>query len=385
MKIAIVHDDLMRRGGAEQVALSMLKAFPEADFYTMCYDPESTYPEYKNYKIHTSLFQKIAKNASVMKKLFFPFGIWAMKALKVKGYDVVIISTTFCSKYVKVDQQSIVINYTYTPFRLAWNPTSYDQYNQSRGISRWIFDIVIKYLRYSDAKAAKRANYFVAMTPETSQRIRDAYQVTGEIAIIRPDVKCRNFYLSDKPKTYYLLVSRLEPYKRVDLCIEVFNKLGLNIIIVGTGTKAKELKAMANSNIEFRSGLSSAELADLYANCKAFIFPQHEDYGITPLEANASGRPVIAYEKGGVLSTMIPYVNDASKATAVFFSEQTVQSLSEAITKCEQLEFDPAFVRNHAEKFDESVFIDQLQSFVSKKCKNLSDEVESLAGINITT
>ncbi|WP_448699623.1 glycosyltransferase [Mucilaginibacter sp. AW1-3] len=379
MKIAIVHDDLMRRGGAEQVALSMLKAFEGADFYTMCYDPESTYPEYKNYKIHTSLFQKIAKNASVMKKLFFPFGIWAMKALEVKGYDIVIISTTFCSKYVKVDPKTIVINYTYTPFRLAWNPTSYDQYNRSKGLSRWIFNQVIKYLRYSDAKAAKRANFFVGMTPETTQRIREAYQVTDEIEIIKPDVKCRNFYISDKPKNYYLLVSRLEPYKRVDLCIEVFNKLGLNIVIVGSGTKAKELKAMANSNIEFKSGLSSTELADMYANCKAFIFPQHEDYGITPLEANASGRPVIAFEKGGVLSTMIPYVNDASKATAVFFKEQTVQSLSDAITRCEQLEFDPVFIRNHAEKFDEAVFISQIQAYINEKYKSSLQRVNTNA------
>src|ERR1700755_2521391 len=124
MKIAIVHDDLMRRGGAEQVALSMLKAFPDADFFTLCYNPDSTYPEYKNYNIITSWFQKIANDADTMKKLFFPFGIWAMKSLKLKGYDVVLISTTFCAKYITIDPGATIINYTYTPFRLAWNPTS---------------------------------------------------------------------------------------------------------------------------------------------------------------------------------------------------------------------------------------------------------------------
>lgn len=371
MKIAIVHDDLMRRGGAEQVALSMLKAFPDADFFTLCYNPDSTYPEYKNYKITTSWFQTIAKNADVMKKLFFPFGIWAMKALKLKGYDAVLISTTFCAKYVTIDPGTTIINYTYTPFRLAWNPTSYDQYNKSTGLKRKIFDLVLKSLRHSDKKFAKKAHFFIGMTKETVQRIKDAYQVY-DVDIIRPDVKCKNFHLSDNEKKYYLLVSRLEPYKKVDLCIEVFNKLGLDIIIVGTGTKEKELKAMANDNIVFKSGLSSNELAELYANCKAFIFPQHEDYGITPLEANASGRPVIAYGKGGVLETMIPYTNNASKATAVFFNEQTADALSNAISEYENLSFDPLFIRTHAEKFDEKVFIGEIQSYVNKKTMNLS-------------
>jgi len=382
MKVAIVHDDLMRRGGAEQVALSMLKTFPEADFFTMCYDADSTYPEYKNYKIKTSWFQKIAKDAATMKKLFFPFGIWAMKTLAVKGYDVVLISTTFCAKYVNIDDNAIIINYTYTPFRLAWNPTSYDQYNDSKGLARIVFNLVLKYLRYSDAKAAKKADFFLAMTEETALRIKNAYHA-DDIEIIKPDVKCRNFYISDKEKDYFLLVSRLEPYKKVDLCIEAFNKLGLDLIIVGTGTKAKELKEMANDNIVFKSGLSSDDLANLYANCKAFIFPQYEDYGITPLEANASGRPVIAYGKGGVLATMIPYAGDSLKSTAIFFNHQTVESLCDAIMQFGSLEFDSQFIRQHAESFDEEVFIKQLKAYVNKKYTGYCKIEEVLESTNI--
>jgi glycosyltransferase involved in cell wall biosynthesis len=366
MKVAIVHDDLMRRGGAEQVVLTMLKAFPDADIFTLAYDPEATYPEYKNYNVNTSWFQRIAKNANQMKTLFFPFGLMAMKALKVRGYDVVVISNTYCAKYVDIDKGAMVFMYTYTPFRIAWNPTSYSQYLNSKGLYRWVFDKVIGFLRKVDRGSAQKADFFLGMTTETAQRIKDAYGIE-EVKIIPPDVKCKNFYISDKPKEYYLLVSRLEFYKKADLAISAFNELGLKLIVVGDGTKASELKEMAHDNIEFRKGLSAKELGVLYSNAKALIFPQHEDYGITPLEANASGRPVIAYGIGGVLETMIPVVDDATKATAVFFENQTEEDLIIAIKKFENLDFDPNFIRAHAMKFDESIFIKRIRTYVNEK------------------
>lgn len=379
MRVAIIHDELMRRGGAEQVVLTMIKAFPDADIFTLAYNPDGTYSDYKQYKnkIHTSAFQIFAKNVGLMQKLYFPFGIMAMKALKVHGYDIVIISNTHCGKYVDLDSKALVFIYTYTPFRLAWNPTSYTQYNNSKGPFRWVFNQVVNCLKSIDSKAAKKGHYFMAMTDETAGRIRAAYKV-DQLEIIKPDVKVRNFYVSENTGDYYLLVSRLEYYKKVDLAIEAFNELGLKLIIVGNGTKATELKAMAKNNIEFRSGLSSDELADLYANCKAFIFPQYEDYGITPLEANASGRPVIAYGIGGVLATMIPYTGDAQKCTAVFFDEQTPESLIKAVNKAEELQFDKVFIRTHAEEFDEKVFIQHFKEFIIKKYYEHSNKLLSV-------
>lgn len=366
MRVAIVHDELMRKGGAEQVVLTMLKAFPNADLFTLAYNPEGTYPEYKNYKINTSKLQFLSRSVKWMQRLYFPLGVWAMKSLKVHGYDVVLISNTHSAKYVDIDNDALVFIYTYTPFRLAWEPTSYSQYVESRGVYRWVFDKVINYLREIDRKEAQKGDFYLGMTKETAQRIRDAYQVE-DVTIIAPDVKTVNFKLSDKEKKYYLVVSRLEYYKKTDLAIEAFNELGLPLIVVGSGTKADELKRLAKPNIQFRSGLTSEELADLYANCKALIFPQYEDYGITPLEAIASGRPVIAYERGGVLETMIPYRGDASKATAVFFKEQTIESLKGAIELFQSLNFDPEFIKAHAEKFDEYVFIDKIKQFVTDK------------------
>lgn len=366
MKVAIVHDELMRKGGAEQVVLTMMKAYPDADLYTLAYDPEGTYPEYKQYRIFTSRFQVLARSVKVMQALYFPFALWAMRSLKVHRYDVVIVSNTHSAKYVDIDDKAIVVMYTYTPFRLAWNPTSYSQYNQSRGVHRWVFDRVTAYLRKIDLKSARRGDHFLAMTDETADRIRKAYQVET-ITKIQPDVKCRNFFVSEEPKDYFLVVSRLEYYKKTDLAIEAFNAIGQKLIVVGNGSKADELKAMAKPNVEFRSNLSSEQLAWLYANCKALIFPQHEDYGITPLEANASGRPVIAFRKGGVLETMIPYSGDAATSTALFFDEQTPESLIATVNIFNSLEFDSRFIRQHAEKFDESRFVEKLRNFVAAR------------------
>ena len=366
MKVAVIHDDLMRRGGAEQVALSMMKAFPDADLYTLCYQPALTYPEFKNYSIKTSLYQHLVKTEKWMKWLFFPFGIICMKLLRVKGYDVVIVSSTFCAKYAWIDRGSKIFIYTYTPFRLAWNPTSYKEYIESKGLLRLLLNIVIRFLRWVDKREAQKGNYHIGMTNETAQRIRDAYGV-DEVAIIHPPVKSENFYVSEEKKLYYLIVSRLEFYKKVDLAIEAFNELNLPLIIVGNGSKKKELMAMAGNNIQFKSGLSAAELSGLYANCKAFVFPQYEDYGITPLETNASGRPVIAYSKGGVLETMVPYQEGTQEFTSIFFNEQTKDSLIESIRIFESLTINSGFIKAHSMKFDESVFINELVKLVNSK------------------
>jgi len=352
MRIAIVHDDLMRRGGAEQVVLSMLKAYPDAALYTLCYRPDLTYPEFKNYKINTSLFNYIAKSERIMKILFFPIGVLCAKKMVVRNYDVVIISTTYCAKYVSIDKKSLIFMYIHTPFRLAWNPTSYTEYNKSKGLKRVLFDSIIRALQKIDVRESKKGNHFISITKETTQRIRRAYGIEGDIQIIHPPVKCSNFYVKpDSTRDYYLIVSRLEYYKNVDLAINAFSQLGFKLIIVGNGSQKNKLKAMSKSNIEFRSGLSAAELADLYANCRAFILPQHEDYGITPLEANASGRPVIAFEAGGVIETMVPYTSKDKKFTAIFFKQQVVSSLIEAVKQFESLEseVDSQYIRSHSE------------------------------------
>lgn len=367
MKVAIVHDELVRRGGAEQVVLDMHKAYPEADIFTLCYNRDKTYEEFKNAKIFTSWFQYLGKSEKLIKILYFPFAILAMRMFNLKGYDVVLISTTHCAKFVRTDKNASVITYCHTPFRLAWRPFSYAIVNSSNRLIRNIFLFASKVLRKLDIMAAKCSDFYLTNSKEVKTRIEDSYHPDQPVNIINPAAKLDNFYISNEHKDYHLVVSRLEDYKMVDLVVKAFNETpDKKLIVVGTGSKEAELKALAGDNITFLKSQSAAQLAKLYANCKALIFPQHEDYGITPLEAAASGRPVIAYGVGGVTETMVPFNGDSSRCTSVFFKEQTVSSLLGAIHQAESLEFSPKFIRNHANLFSAPNFIAKLRSFVSK-------------------
>ncbi|WP_442588756.1 glycosyltransferase [Pedobacter sp. AW31-3R] len=367
MKVAIVHDELVRRGGAEQVVLDMHKAYPEADIFTLCYNKDKTYEEFKKARIFTSWFQYLGKSEKLIKILYFPFAILAMRMFNLKGYDVVLISTTHCGKFVRVDKNASVITYCHTPFRLAWRPFSYAIVNSSNMIIRNIFLFASRVLRVFDSMAAKASDFYLTNSKEVKARIEDSYHPEQPVSIINPAAKLDNFYISNEVKDYHLVVSRLEDYKMVDLVVKAFNQTPeKKLVIVGTGSMEAELKALAGDNITFLKAQSAAQLAKLYANCKALIFPQHEDYGITPLEAAASGRPVIAFGKGGVTETMVPYNGDSARCTSVFFEEQTVESLSAAIEKAEMLQFSPGFIRNHANLFSASNFIAKLKTFVSR-------------------
>lgn len=357
----------MRRGGAEQVARCFHHAFPEAPIYTLAYNPAKTYPDFKNSRVITSWLQKVARDENKMKKLFFPFGLLAMHQLDVTAYDVILISSTYCAKYVKISPRALVINYCHQPFRLAWYPESYAEFLRAKGLQKVILKSIVAVLKHYDYRAAQRTDYFIANTPETKDKIQTIYAHPGDIAVIYPPVNSSQFAISTRPKNYYLVVARLEYYKRVDLIIDAFNLSGLPLIIVGKGSKEKELKSRAKENINFKSELTTEELQTLYADCRALIFPQHEDFGITPLEANAAGRPVVAYGAGGVLHTMIPFTNAIKASTAIFFYRQDVTSLTQAVERMEAHyhAFDPVFIRQNALRFEESNFVNAIKRFVA--------------------
>lgn len=372
MKIAIIHDDLMRKGGAEQVALCFHQAFPDAPIFTLAYRPESTYPEFKNAKIITSWFQKIAINENVMKWLFFPLGILAMRSLRIKGFDAVIMSTTYCAKYVRLTDSTLSVCYCHQPFRLAWYPESYPIYLNAGPFKKILLNSVLTVLRKIDFHYSKKIDFFIANTETTKVRIAQCYTRDQDlITVIKPSVDCSKFYVSapELIGEYFLVVSRLEYYKKVDIVVNCFNDLGLKLIIVGKGSRESELKKIAKNNIEFRSNIGADELAKLYSECQALIFPQIEDYGITPLEANSAGRPVIAFGQGGVLETMHPYSESTSAPhTALFFDQQTENSLKNALILFFSIKgsFNPEGIRRHAEKYDKKLFIKKIQDFVTR-------------------
>jgi len=368
MKIAIVHDNLVCKGGAEQVALSFHNAFPDAPVFTLTYDANNTYPEFKECRVKTSWFGRFIKSEKNLKRYYFPFGIMAMQQLDVSGYDIVLQSTTHCAKYIKTDPDALIITYCHNPFRLVWSTESYEKVMNAGSVKKILYKKVIDILRDIDRTFASKTNWFITNSKEVVPRIQNAYHPKNEITVINPSVKCENFYVADAIGDYFLVVSRFESYKKIDLVVDAFNEMpDKKLVIVGKGSRENEIKLSAGPNITFLNGLNVQDLAKVYANCKAFIFPQLEDYGITPLEANASGRPVIAYGKGGILETMLPYKDDALKATAIFFDEQTKEALKEAVGTFETLTFDPAFIRSHAESFDEGSFVNKIRSFVMNK------------------
>jgi glycosyltransferase involved in cell wall biosynthesis len=369
MKIAIVHDELIRRGGAEQVTYLIHQAFPEAPIYTSSYNPELTYDEFKQCEVRTSWFTHIAKSEKVLKRLFYPFGIWAMQGLKLEGFDVVFMSTTTCAKFVKIPKGTKVIAFCHYPFRLAWFPNSYEEYRSTKGLKRWIYDTVIARIKQLDLKHSKRIDWYITNTPHIAEIIKNCYHPQRSISVIPASIALKNFYVCDQPsEAYYLVVSRLESHKKVDLVIKAFNDMpDKKLLVIGRGSERDKLHKLANSNTTFEEGLTMKEIADKYANCKALLFPQEEDFGLVPIETNASGRPIIAYGKGGVTYTTIPYSGDGSKATALFFDKQSPDAIMEAVHQFETISFDPAFIRAHAERFSEEVFVDNIRNFVLEK------------------
>ena len=375
MKLAIVHDDLMRRGGAEQVALNFQLAFPHAPFYTLCYQPELTYTAFKQFQISTSWFQNLVSTENQMKRLFFPLGIWAMQSLNLKDFDIILISSTFCGKYITVRPDTIVVTYCHTPFRLAWYPETYFDNDKTWLIKRNIIKGLVYILKRIDKKFALRTNFFIANSSEVVKRIQNCYTNEIPISIIYPPVNISKFFVSNLPKDYYLIVSRFQPYKKIELVIDVFKNLrDKKLVIIGSGVLENELKLIASDNVEFKGVVNAAELSHLFANCKALIFPQHEDFGITPLEANASGRPVIAYGEGGVLETMVPFKEKGKPFSAIFFNKQNSHELTRAIHLFEEIEeeIDPVFIRSNAERFNTDSFISEIQKFV----KNIGNRLK---------
>lgn len=367
MKVALIHDAIFTKAGGERVLLNIHKSFPEATIYTSIYDSKKSYKKFLDAKIKTTWLNRIAKNEKTYKLLFFPLGIIAARSINLKGYDVVFATTTHAAKYIKVEKKTLVINYCFTPFRLAWNPNSYKIYSESKGIIKFILDMIIYLLKKIDFHFAQRANHYIAMNDETRKRIKNCYKFSKEIEIIKPSIDTSKFYVSHNKQDYYLIVSRLEKYKKVDLAINTFNKLGKKLKIVGNGVEKNNLKKIAQKNIEFLSNISDEDLRELYANAKGFIFPQHEDYGLTPLEAYASGTPVIAFNGGGVKGTGIPYEDNESNFTMLLFNKQNINSLTNAILKFEKLNYNASFIRNHALKFDDKIFIKKIKKYVSNK------------------
>jgi glycosyltransferase involved in cell wall biosynthesis len=358
VRVAIVHDWGNQIGGAEGVLSVLKRMYPDAPVYMSIYWPEAMPDEYRTWDIRTSFMNHLPM-VRRHHQPFLPLYPLAFESFDLREYDLVISNKSGFCHGVLTGPETLHICYCLTPTRYLW---SYEAYAQREGIGRLanlLLRPILYNLRMWDRLAAERVDHFVAISTEVQRRIAKYYR--REAAVIPPPVDTSRYTPQDTHEDYFLVVSRLIPYKRIDLAVRAFNELHLPLKIVGEGRDRHALERMAGSTIEFLGHVSDREMRDLLARCRAFVFPGHDDFGIAPVEAEAAGRPVIAYASGGALDTMVEGV------TGVFFHELTWESLATAVQSFDETAYDPALIRQHALKFDTSAFIEKMGRFVAEK------------------
>ena len=362
-KVALVYDRVNKWGGAERVLLALHEMFPDAPLYTSVYD-EKKAPWAKVFpKVYTSFLQHIpfAKSNHELFGWLMPFAFESFSTAggaRFDKYDLVISVTSEAAKGIITKPCTIHVCYCLTPTRYLWS--HYDLYFKNP-IMRSISKPIVRYLKNWDKIAAQRPDRIISISSEVERRIKKYYNRDSEI--IYPPVKApgtRQKALGTRH--HYLVVSRLVPYKRVDLAVKAFNKLKLPLVVVGTGSQANNLKLIAKNNIKFVGEVSEEELVKYYEGAKALIMPQEEDFGIVAVEAQFFGVPVIAYKKGGALDTVV------EGRTGTFFLKQEVDNLASAVAQFNQRPVvnRPSLVEN-ANRFSEDVFKEKFERFIKRK------------------
>ena len=380
MKIAIIHDWLTGMRGGEKCLEVLCKLYPSADIFTLLHIPGKVSPVIESHRIHTSFIQNLPFAESKY-RYYLPLMPSAIEAFDLKEYDLILSSSHCVAKSVKPGPSSMHICYCHTPMRYIWD--QFDQYF-GKGKSSWFAATAMKFIRgwlqRWDVKTSRRVNHFIANSRHVQKRIKKYYN--QEAAIIHPPVDTGLFTpdTDEKKENYFLIVSAFAPYKRLDLAVNAFNQLNLPFVVIGEGQDAKRLKEMAKTNIHFEGWLDNSQIRSHFARCRAFIFSGEEDFGITLLEAQAMGRPVIALGRGGALETVVPDSQSwkpetgidkiaTSQPTGVFFYEQTPEALIKAIQHFKSIEsqFDADAIRTHAQKFDVSVYTERIKTFIEEK------------------
>jgi len=347
-KIAIVVEELTQLGGAERELDCILEIFPDSPIYTLVWDAEKTLHRYDNQDIRTSVIQKLPLGKKKY-KWYLALMPWAVEKFDLSDFDIIISITSALVKGIKTTNKQLHICYCNTPTRYLWVDSQ--EYLKNAPIPFYIrplMPLVIKYLKKWDLKASRRPDFIIANSKNVAQRINRYYHRKAD-TIIYPTADTVKFKPASK-KDFYLLVSRIEPYKKIDLVIEAFRGLNEKLIIVGSGSKLAAMRLTAPKNIKFVGRLSDEKLSELYAQAKAFIFPQEEDFGLTPIESMAAGTPVIAYKKGGVLETVVAGV------TGEFFYPQEAEALEKVIVNFNPRKYQRQRLQKQAQKFDNSVF-----------------------------
>lgn len=368
MKVALVYDRVNKFGGAERVLLALHHLYPQAPIYTLVHNPDTARWS-RGIKIIPSFFNKI-KFFRTRHELLAPIGSYGFEDFNFNHYDVVISVTSADAKSIITRPKTLHICYCLTPTRYFWQ--GFSEYEKDLKM-KLLPKSIKKNLRSTDYINAQRPDRYIAISREVKNRIKKHYHRPA--SIIYPAIEDK-FYSKRTLKTFsqrksYLLVSRLVPYKKADLVIRAFNKLGKPLVVVGTGSDKLRLKLISKSNIKFVGQVSDSKLISHYRQAKALIFPQHEDFGLVPLEAQASGTPVIAYAQGGALETVI------DQKTGLFFKQQTINSLIDAVQRFEagKHQIKPSFCLQQARKFSLSGFDKQFSDKVKELWKKHQNQI----------
>jgi len=357
MKIAMVHDYFTQMGGAEKVAEELYNMLPGADLFATVALKSKMPSTLVDVKVNTSWMQRLPKMSEYY-RFYFPLYPFAVRSLDLSQYELIVSSSSGYVKGVHINPDAVHVCYCHTPMRWVW---SYDSYSarESFGLGvRTLLPALIRSLRMWDEDAARQPDHFVANSRAVAARIKKAYGRTAEV--IEPPIDIHRFRVSKDQDDYYVVLSRLQSYKRIDLAVSACSMLKKNLVVIGSGPDMDSLKKIAGPTIKFVGRISDEDVEHYVSRCKALIFPGEEDFGMAPLEVAAAGRPTIAYGAGGALETIV------ENQTGLFFPEQTTEAVADAIERFERQRWNASFIRKHAEGFRTEVFQERFAAFLRK-------------------
>ncbi len=357
MKIAIVHDFLNQYGGAERVVGFFTGIFNEAPLYTSIFFPHSTFDFFSGKDIKTSFLQNIPGINRHYRKYFFLYPA-AFRRFDLEDYDMIITSSSSFSNFIRKRPGTVLVSYCYTPARFLWDSARYLDREHIPAAVRGLMRPVIGAMRKMDIKASREVDCFITISEYIKAKIKKIYN--RESVVIYPPVEIKKYKYNEDKDDFYLVVSRLKGYKRVDVAVNAFNRLAKKLVIVGSGEDEAHLKKISGPNIVFKGRVEDSELLDLYGKARALVFTGEEDFGLTPIEAQASGTPVIAFRGGGALETIV------EGETGFFYNDAEPGSLMGAIGLFEKNDIDPKKCRSNSLRFDITIFTEKIKDFIGK-------------------
>lgn len=343
--------------GGEKALEVFCELFPSADVFTLVHSKGKVSDTIEQMRIKTSILNRIP-NIDKYYRYFLLFFPQVIESLRTEKYDLILSSSHCCAKGVRKRKGAVHICYCYTPMRYIWDMWK-EYFDPEESVKNKLIVKFLPYLRRWDVSVNYRVDYFIAISHFVRQRIRNFYKRDADV--IYPPVDMSKFKPSAEKEDFYLVMSALVPYKKIDMAVSAFNKSGKNLVVAGTGPEEKKLKAMAKPNVRFLGWLSDGEIRDLYSRARALVFPGTEDFGIVPLEAQACGTPVVAFGKGGALETVI------EGKTGTFFYEENADSLLEAVERADKIEFNISKLRANAERFNRDKFKKEIKEYVQSK------------------